>query len=307
MSTRTSALDDYIGIEYNKCKALIRRNPDFEATICSIKEILGVLGHELSGQLVISAYIDGLSDYFVVPQADWADLLPRINRLSVHKNAGKQLEPQNQSSLPGRDRSPSILVISDSDNDSDSGLVPNRSCNLPAASVKDEDATGPSIGSKAQRRSREQSENNQDNESQNTARPSHTKTDEKHPDDSSQADRWGGPPRGHIVFRKRYGQPIIRPAKWSFSRYGIINQSTEGRAVGDVHFSPKPGPRADGYNHWVLEVKLGESEWVLYQEGDAHPSFWEYTLLHCNGRRPPGWITGVSMKLRRWRMKEKLG
>ncbi|QRV81613.1 hypothetical protein RhiJN_09628 [Ceratobasidium sp. AG-Ba] len=270
MSTRASALDDYIGIEYNKCKALIRRNPDFEATICSIKKILGVLGHELSGQVVISAYIDGLSDYFVVPRADWADLLPRINRLSVHKNAGKQLEPPGQSSLPGRDRSPSILVISDSDNDSDSGLVPNRSRNLPVASVKDEGEPGPSTGSRARKRSREQSENNQDNESHNTTRPSHAETDEKRPDHSSRVDRWSGPPRGQMVFRKRYDKPIIQPAKWSFLRYGITNQSTKGRSIGDVHFSPKPGPMVDSYNHWVLEVNSGESEWVLYHEGDTH-------------------------------------
>lgn len=138
---------------------------------------------KLPDKFVLSAYVDGLSDYFIVPQADWADLLPRVNRLAVHpgklslplrsnlllmtsfqvpSNAPARLtntggpESTDQPGSPAtriQARSSSILVISDSDDDEESGS--QQGSHLPDLQVKAEERIAHNTRSEVRKRRRE--------------------------------------------------------------------------------------------------------------------------------------------------------
>ncbi|QRV96055.1 hypothetical protein RhiJN_24073 [Ceratobasidium sp. AG-Ba] len=113
-------LDDYLGVEYKGRKALIRRDPSYRKTIQHIQNIFGieikVNGRE---RLILSVYVGELEDHFEIQPKDWHDLLPRINCAVV-------------SFVSCRTRSPSVIVISDSED----GSAPARPPRVPAPNIK---------------------------------------------------------------------------------------------------------------------------------------------------------------------------
>ncbi|KAG8701060.1 hypothetical protein FRC08_004305 [Ceratobasidium sp. 394] len=115
-----------------------------------------------------------------------------------------------------------------------------------------------------------------------------------------EVDRWMGPTRGLLQFRKRpNSQGVMPPGKWSFSNNGVSKQPLKDREVGDIHFSSPYSGETEEY-YWVC-VDYPKRKWAQCVEGQAHPSIQGYVLRLHDGTKPPQWILAQSLRANRSR------
>ncbi|KAG9085789.1 hypothetical protein FS749_004097 [Ceratobasidium sp. UAMH 11750] len=109
---RSNTLSDknlsFFGARFGNRQALIKRFPSYEDTIKALKDAFKTLESTPTERIILSTYVKELDGTFEVPEHIWAEVLPRIKRVTV------TLLPQNSINPPAK-RPRLGLAFSDSD------------------------------------------------------------------------------------------------------------------------------------------------------------------------------------------------
>lgn len=113
--------------------------------------------------------------------------------------------------------------------------------------------------------------------------------------DGLAAPTWRGEACGAITFRKLPpGHDNMTPATWTYSGDGVARQSAEGRAIGDIHFSPAFSGES-GFDYWIC-IGGEKRRWALCGPGQTHPIYKGHVLKLQLGKAPPMWILEESWR-----------
>ncbi|QRV96053.1 hypothetical protein RhiJN_24071 [Ceratobasidium sp. AG-Ba] len=245
-------LGNYVAVEYNGQKVLIPRDPSYQGTVKSIKQVFYSLRDAAAESISISVYLREHNECYEFDPANWQDLLPRVDhavvklcdliakdslplgnaRILPSEQVNDEKQPRElHVANPGHTRSASVISISDSD--SGEALINNSVLNASCEARTSEKRAIKIVGSL-----------------NDTPRKS-------------------------------------KKGRWSFSGEGIAIPAAAGRKPGDIHFSnDKASPT--GYRYWVVEDEY-DPQWVPREVGDAHPIIYRYKLRPSYKTTPPGW------------------